>query len=454
MNTKDSYLPNPSRGNEVVEARTETQRDLWFNPHLGPDSQRAQLAIGGAVAAVTDHKRKRALSAKNLNTFYRTVIALLANLIHHYLIGCPGDGIPVPRSKKLLGLKPNRYQPSFPRSLPRILDALRELGFAREKTGEYSGLPSKSKMTTVRAGPKLIALIKEHKLTLEDISGSNEEEIIILKRPRRGHWDEGERVNYSDNDKTHRLRSEVRDLNAWLARADITFDPAAYDRPVNARLRQLRRIFTLGRFDRGGRLFGGFWQLLPKPVRLMGIRIDGEAVVGLDYSQTNPILAYHLANAEPQGGDAYTLPGFEEYREGVKHVFNAMLNHPLERFPKGTRKSFPRRISFEDLSAAILQRHPKLKGILSNAEIGHRLQYLESEIMMRVLRQCREHSVVALPVFDCVVVKASAESVVRKIMCREFEAVSGLEVTVKREMPLPKTSQRPFPTELGSRSGL
>ena len=240
MKTEDGHLLTIPGSNEVVEVRTEAQRDLWFNPHLGPDSQRAQQAIGSAVAAVSDYKRKRALGGKNLNTFYRVVIALLANLIHHYLIGCPGDGIPVPRSKKLLGLKPNRYQASFPRSLPRILDALRELGFTREKLGEFSGFPGRSKMTTVRAGQKLIALINEHKLTLKDISGSNEEEVIILKRPRRGHWDEGERVDYRDNDKTHRLRSEVRGLNAWLARADITFDPAAYDRPVNVRLRRLR----------------------------------------------------------------------------------------------------------------------------------------------------------------------------------------------------------------------
>ena len=105
--------------------------------------------------------------------------------------------------------------------------------------------------------------------------------------------------------------------NEWLDTADISFDPAACDNPVNVRARQLRRQFTLGRFDRGGRLFGGFWVNLPKPVRLIGIRIDGEAVAGLDYSALNPRLAYHIAAADPPPGDAYTLAGLEQSRDRI-----------------------------------------------------------------------------------------------------------------------------------------
>jgi hypothetical protein len=421
----------------VPNAPTEPQRDLWFNPHLGPATKRANEAIGPAVLAVKTYKRKRALRGKNLDTFYRVLIALLANLIHHYLIGSPGQGIPVPRSKKTLGKMGNRYQPfSFPRSFPKMLDALRDLGFAKVKLGKYSGFPGQSKRTTVRAGPKLIELIKQHKLTLEDLSGSDANEVIILKRPKRGYDDEGVSIDYKDTETTRRLRDELRAINSWLARADITFDAAVHKRPVNVQARQLRRQFTLGRFDSGGRLFGGFWENLPKPVRLEGIRINGERVVGLDYSQLNPVLAYHVADATPPSGDAYTLSGLEECRDGIKKVFNAMLfKHPVEQFPKGSRALFPRRVKCEQVTEAILIRHPMLKGVLSSPETGHRLQFLESKIMMAVLRECQKRNIVALPVFDCVVVKASEEAAVRKIMQQEFKTVTGLDVTVKRELP-------------------
>jgi hypothetical protein len=47
--------------------------------------------------------------------------------------------------------------------------------------------------------------------------------------------------------------------------------------------------------------------------------------------------------------------------------------------------------------------------------------------------------IVALPVFDCVVVKASVESFVEEIMRREFKAMAGLDVTVKRELSVSRT---------------
>jgi hypothetical protein len=267
----------------VLDVSSESQRDLWFNPHLVPRGLPANNVIGVVVLAVRDYKRERALRGKNLDNLSRVLIPLLANLIYHYLIGSPGNGIPVPRSKKELGKRGNRYEPSFPRSFPRMLDALRGLGFTRETKGKFSGAPGQSKRTTVRAGPKLIQLIKEHNVTLEDLDEGEGQEIIILSRPKLGHWDEGERVDYEDTETTRRFRKELQSINAWLAKADITFDAKAYIHPVDVQARQLRRQFTLGRFDQGGRLFGGFWENLPKDVRLRGICIDGEQVIGLSF---------------------------------------------------------------------------------------------------------------------------------------------------------------------------
>jgi hypothetical protein len=312
-----------------------------------------------------------------------------------------------------------------------MLDGLCALGFAEQTIGDAG----KFRRTTIKAGPKLIELIKGHLVTLEDLQVIEGEEIIILMRPKRGYWDEGARIDYRDTPTTKRFRNELRDINSWLAMADIRFDATAYDHPVDAQARRLRRHFTLGRFDRGGRLFGGFWETLPKSARSGGIRIEGEPVVGLDYSQLNPLLAYHVAEAVPPRGDAYTLPGLENYRDGVKKIFNAMLfSHPVKQFPKGARAMFPRSIKCGNVTEAILRRHPNLKIVHSIVEIGHQLQFLESEIMMEVLHKCRKRNIVALPVFDSVVVKSSTENTVREIMRREFKAVTGLDILVKREL--------------------
>ena len=56
----------------------------------------------------------------------------------------------------------------------------------------------------------------------------------------------------------------------------------------------------------------------------------------------------------------------------MKKVFNAMLfKHPVTQFPKGVRALFPRKVKCGDVTEAILHRHPKLKGALSNSETGH-----------------------------------------------------------------------------------
>jgi hypothetical protein len=432
----------------------EPERDPWFDPDLSPaGSTRAHAVVVPVVRAMEQHNRKRALRARDRHTLYRVLIPLVANLMHHYLSGSRGQGIPVPRSKrdKALGGKGNRYQPfSFPRSFPKMLDTLCALGFAEQTIGD----PAKFKRTTVKAGAKLVELIEEHKVTLEDLSAGDGQEVIILKRRKRGYGDKGGRIEYKDTPTTNRFRDELRAINTWLAKADIHFDATAYALPVNVQARQLRRHFTLGRFDRGGRLFGGFWETLPKDTRLDGIRIEGEVVIGLDYAQCVPLLTYYIAEAEPSG-DAYTLPGLEQYREGVKRVFNAMLfKSPVTQFPKGARKLFPRRVRCADVTAAILERHPKLKGVLSSHEIGHQFQFIESEIMMGVLRKCLKRNIVALPIFDCAVVKSSAENAVREIMRREFKAVTGLAVTVKRELPRSANQQASVAVEIDPSSGL
>ena len=110
-----------------------------------------------------------------------------------------------------------------------------------------------------------------------------------------------------------------------------------------------------------------------------------------------------------------------------------LFKHPVTQFPKGARALFPRKVKCDEVTDAILARHPMLRGVLSSEETGHQLQFLESEIMMAVLQKCQKLNIVALPIFDCVVVKASAEKTVTEIMEGEFAAATGLNIGVKRE---------------------
>jgi hypothetical protein len=243
----------------AVGSAQQSTKDPWFNPSLSPANARAHQVVDPVVQALERHGRKRALKAKDRETLHKVLNPLVTNLMHHFLIGSPGEGIPVPRSNrdKALGGKASRYQPFiFPRSFPKMPDTMCALGFARQNIGgDFSWDIRKNRRTTVRAGPKLIELITKHGVALEDIQVVEDtEEIIILKRPKRGHFDEGDRVDYDDTSTTRRYREELRAINEWLAVADISFDATAagYDKPVNAQARRLYRSFTMGNFESVG----------------------------------------------------------------------------------------------------------------------------------------------------------------------------------------------------------
>src|SRR6266498_364595 len=131
----------------------------------------------------------------------------------------------------------------------------------------------------------------------------------------------------------------MRAINAWLAAADLWFDHSACpELKVDVSERRLRRVFTREQFDSGGRLFGGFWQPLRKPQRRSGVRINGEQISVLDYSQMSPMIAYGLTNTAPPMRDVYRVRGYEDeaLRPGMKKFFNAMLFslRPITRMPK------------------------------------------------------------------------------------------------------------------------
>jgi len=423
-----------SKNRKKPATEHERQGDPWFNAYRWPGSPRALSVVGDVLFDVEKREnRKRKRKQKDHQWLWQVGHVLVADLIYHYLSGSPGEGLVVPRAKHEL-IKKSRYRPSYiTQKFPALLDTLQRLGYLQQTKGAFSGKPGQSRRTTIRPDARFIELIERHKVTFEDLEVRDAEEVIILKRAKSGYWDEGGPIEYDDTAFTKRLRAEVCALNAWLAKADITFDPRAHDRPVDVLARKLYRYFAAD-FGSGGRLFRGFWQNLPKLARLLGLRIQGEPVIELDYSQLNPMLAYAKVGCSPPPGDAYNIPGLEQCRKGVKKVFNALLfdRGPRESFPKGVNVLFPAKTKIGNVIEAIYAKHPKLDAVLSTGA-GFHLMYRESEIMMRVLEELRYQAIVGLPIFDGVIVKASKAEAAKTVMKKEFKSATGMEIKVRLE---------------------
>jgi hypothetical protein len=255
---------------------------------------------------------------------------------------------------------------------------------------------------------------------------------------KEDYWDDGGYVEYEDTDLTHQYRVEMLRINDLLQDAPLELDKSVLKKDKHADIndRQLRRVFTRGRFNSGGRLFGGFWQSLSKKERLEGLTINGDSVVCLDYSQMGLRIAYGLANGTPPAGDGYRLPGLEANREAVKKLINAVLfsEKPLARLPKGLKALLPRDTGLPLAMGLITQVHPELESLFFTG-IGHKIQFVESQIIIDVVLNAFEPEIVALPVHDAIVVGDYDAEAAEVLMLEVFEKHTGVHGEVKREEP-------------------
>jgi len=418
----------PKRGAEEAP-------DWWFDWSLMPNLK--AVVVYQAMKDAVDASRKRA--PKKHDHLWKTYVALFANVARHYLARTSAKGIAVPRGKRFLA-RVTRYEPQvFPSSFPIILDRMEHLGFLKQTKGTYSGLRQRSRRTVISAGPALIKMIDEAGLKLTDISSPRPVELIVLNSAPKDHWDEPVRVDYKDTPTTRKYRKELQEINEWLVGADIAFSPPeGFETPVDVSQRRMTRRFSQGSFQCGGRLYGAFWETLRKDARRTGLRIEGERIAEVDYKAMNPMLAYHHVRAVPPEGDPYELPGFPKDREtraAIKELMNAQFFRPLSnRYPKEfDRPAFKKKWKFSQVVEAILARHPLLRGVLSSGVIGHTLQFWESQLLIRVLKRCKQVNIVALPLHDSVIVRASASREVREIMETEFEKFAGFPIGVTIE---------------------
>jgi len=309
------------------------------------------------------------------------------------------------------------------------------MDFLRQEKGgqEYF---KENRTTTIYPTERLASRIYEHEVQIDDLATNKFRETIVLKRPKTGPFDKGGRIEYEDSPATRRYRDEMKRINRFLDSADIEFDDFVVDeeQAVDSQDRRLRRVFTNGSFESGGRLFGGFWQHLKKTERAEGLRIKGEHIITLDYSQMALRIAYGEVGCQPPPGDGYVLPDLEKYREATKTIFNSALcsdKRPL-RAPKGTRENLPRKIHFMFVLQHLEEHHAPIVPLFYKSE-GHRIQFIESQILVALLLWLQDQGIVALPIHDAVIIAESDADTTKKTMEQVFKEMTRIDGIVRAE---------------------
>ena len=418
-----------------------------FNPFLCAKTDKLMTLIAEVQVQMSGYEayygtRKRARRPADQVTYDRTVEAILCDLCA-VALASENDSIHLPLSNKVLRSKSRYKGTALGKTLPDILKVMSapEMSFVVVEKGhstfkivddELNVAFAGGQQTILKAVPKLLSRIERFDITRDDMGQALEEEVLILRAPKRHSNSIAEYQEYEDDEATLALRQQMTSINDWLDTADITCSHPQVD-PAH---RRLRRIFNNSDFGQGGRLYGGFWQAMSSDERQEHILIEGDCCVELDYGQMSLAILYGLTGTKPPEGDLYDLSAEgipTDYRKGIKTVIQALINSSKvpTKMPKGVRKLIPSRYTIKDILEAVARKHPAIYPQMTSG-IGMQLFRKESDILVDVLETLRSEGIVALPVHDAVIVMDEHHLQATKIMKEVFEGHTGItpEVTL------------------------
>jgi hypothetical protein len=423
--------------NATAEASAELMC-LWLT--ISPNQ--AGLPLHTLVSEITSRLKPKARTDAS-NRRIQIITTIIANFLW-----LPSIAVNLKRDKA------TRYQRQGIKGEP-LSQALMEL----EELGLISIQPFQFKRlrTIIAPTPKLEELIAKHQVTTACTVRLQDEEVIILKRPKKSRStanesaaesddqaqnqvdsnDGGDEIDYPDDcAAANTLRTPLRQYNQFLSQSSIHIIGTP-DAPPFAPFKRIFRFNGTISFNLRGRLHrgqvGGWNQNLPKEQRHL-IRINGEPVCDLDYSNMHIRLGYLEAKCPPPDGDLYDIGhGLENYRSAVKQVVVAMLakTGPTTKLPKGTRNQLPKQWNGKNIAQAVMEYHAPIAHIFGKAN-SHRFTFLESQVLLEVLcRLMNEHDVPALPMHDGLMVQASKRELAMKVMQQVALDVLGVVLPVE-----------------------
>lgn len=362
---------------------------------------------GSTPSSITHH-----LLSKNLASYQKdftrkatgdplvkTIELILANLLNAHSQNY--ESLVFPTGSK--NFKKTRYLPDYltERIVVRAVQILEDTGMIVKEAGTGKVIKVASQLShtgynTVQEATRL-KLAEEVDVGLtayDDFEVRPNSEVVILKGNKVTPRSTSEFLDYSNNSKigvevTERIRPKVRAMNEFIAQHEITY---LGNVQCNRSATTYSRIFNGGSLEKGGRYFGHWAQTLPSAERKL-VRIDGQEVMDLDYqTMFYNLLLSHDGADQPNSGDAFSIPGYEQHRTQFKKLAYSMLNstRKLKAFPEGFNKG-GWTDGFSKLKALLISHLPLLLKY-DGTGVGLHLMRMESDIITRACENMMLHN--------------------------------------------------------------
>lgn len=404
-------------------------RHRWLDAWQGAATPRLRRLVEEAGSLVTQYERAteaRQRQRRPVDQLHHltAIEVTVCNLAYAVLMPPETGRIALLTGNGCRGF--TRYESrAFGKPFRDLLHALRSIGWLSWEHGGRDGRMGVA--SSIAPTAAFSARVNKAGIGLTDFGRVEGEEVILFSRKvDTGANDQTRRemVEYPETASTRAHRDTMRSLNAFQAKADVSFLDDGLG-PVDLQNRVQRRYFLcdaegIPDLSCGGRLYGGAWQNL-KRIRRRHIRIEGEPVALLDYSAMAPRLAYASMGVAPPPGDIYALPGIDPiHRPAVKKAMNTLLcdRHRRQRGwpePGEGDPKLPRDWTVPRFLAALQERHPSLMPCIGTG-MSPRLQNTESTILTEVMMEMKARNIPVLSIHDALLCPASRSSQVKEVM--------------------------------------
>jgi hypothetical protein len=291
-------------------------------------------------------------------------------------------------------------------------------GQARYRKTPFGNAPERGHAARFWATGKLMRLAASYGIHADNVSDHFAPEPpknpLVLKDYAVGKGkdkESGRRIKWKntryDTAEAKRLEEDVRELNAFLARFELTGgEHYGYE-----------RIFNNQSWKKGGRLYSsgdGCYQRLSELERLK-MTINGEPVAEIDI-KASFLTIYHAMAKQPLEGLGDPYAAIADMDRSIVKLWTTISfgnSNPATRWPAKTAKDFKKETGKDlskvarakDIAQKMLETFPALKKLENLSEAWARLQYREGQAVMgTMLILMREHRVPSFSMYDGIIV--------------------------------------------------
>lgn len=385
-----------------------------------------------------------------------------------------------------------RYNPSGFGIHPvgKIVRALRDHDYIDYQGRFWNPDFSTGYCTRIRSKEKLALLFGQYGLRPGMLQDHPYKEVLLLKEESRKEtvYHKGldgvihkrkanlaKLTDYLETKERKGLRGIIRRYNELLKRTHIDVDEEGFvpskerkdDIVINPANRETRRIFN-GDFRKGGRFYGGWWQLIPSDLRKR-IMINGRHVVEIDYAGMHIHILYAMKGLKlrdfnrlpyivAKDNDPEQLRPFykkllliamncDKDRKCLYLVGKDMRDNP-ENYPFTVEKK--KRFKFlKGLLKAIRNYHPEI-GDLLNTGKGIEAQYYDSQIASYVINKMTNKKIPVLCVHDSFICEHVHRNTLLNVMIEGFIKVANNVSTKKHSIKKVKLTRDDVATDMST----